>query len=109
MWWVKVSTCPGELRAPCGGSPCVPTDNVDGASRTDRDPWQHPWGMRTFSENSKEPPAPWHGCVGAVPPAPVLQHRKGGCFTLCPAKAAPTGPIGNQLQPTHLCLQSFCG
>lgn len=44
------------------GAPLHPQINVDGASGTDRDPLQPPWGMWTFSENSKEPPAPWHGC-----------------------------------------------
>lgn len=44
------------------GASLRPQINVDGASCTDRDPLQPPWGMWMFSENSKEPPTPWHGC-----------------------------------------------
>lgn len=44
MWWVKVSAYPGELRAPCGGSPCVPTHKCGWGFRDRQGPLATPLG-----------------------------------------------------------------
>jgi len=81
---------------------------VQGGCRGRQGPLTAPPGeYGPFLGNSKEPLTLRHGCRWRHATSTRLAaHERRVLHSLCPARAAPTSPVGNAPQQTHLCLQS---
>lgn len=90
MWWLGASICPGELRAPCGGSPSAPTDKYECGFR-DR-PCDPPGECGPFLRNSKEPPTPWHGCHWHRATSTCLAAHEGRMLHSLPCQGSSSRP-----------------
>lgn len=74
------------------GAPLHPQINVDGASGTDRDPLQSPRRMWMFSESSKDPSTPWHGCHWHRATSTCLAAHEGRMLLALPCQGSSNQP-----------------